>query len=209
MNDPSGQQIARPVSKGSLSVYAANEQSDVDIDVSRWMKLAEQVLEAEGVLATGLEVEMSLLFVDVMTIVNLNQQFMGKEGPTDVLSFPIDDPRDEHPAGPPIGGSPFTIQTDADGERGDFLDDDDAEGDAPTLLGDVLICPTVALENAPAHRSPVHDGGIDDELALLVVHGLLHLLGMDHQIDAEAEVMEAREQELLTRFYRPATVGER
>lgn len=207
MNDPSGQQLARPVSKGSLSVYAANEQSDVDIDVARWMHLAEQVLEAEGVLATGLDVEMSLLFVDVPTIANLNRQFMGKSGSTDVLSFPIDDPREDHPAGPPIGGSPFTIQTDIDGERADFIDDDDIDGDAPTLLGDVLICPTVAALNAPEHTGSSHDGTLDDELALLVVHGLLHLLGMDHQKDDQAEVMEAREQELLTMFYRASSDG--
>jgi probable rRNA maturation factor len=47
---------------------------------------------------------------------------------------------------------------------------------------------------------------LDDELALLVVHGLLHLLGMDHDKDAEAERMEALEQQLLDRFYR---VGKR
>jgi len=45
---------------------------------------------------------------------------------------------------------------------------------------------------------------VDDEIALLVVHGLLHLLGMDHQEDAEAERMEALEQQLLNRFYRVA-----
>jgi len=39
-------------------------------------------------------------------------------------------------------------------------------------------------------------------VALLVVHGLLHLLGMDHEIEAEAQRMEAIEQQLLTRFYR-------
>jgi probable rRNA maturation factor len=43
---------------------------------------------------------------------------------------------------------------------------------------------------------------LEDELALLVVHGLLHLLGMDHMVDSEAEEMEAREQVLLSRHYR-------
>jgi probable rRNA maturation factor len=45
----------------------------------------------------------------------------------------------------------------------------------------------------------------DDEIALLLVHGLLHLLGMDHQADAEAERMEQREQQLLARYYRVAS----
>ena len=39
-------------------------------------------------------------------------------------------------------------------------------------------------------------------IALLVVHGLLHLLGLDHEVEAEAERMEAIEQQLLSRFYR-------
>ena len=42
----------------------------------------------------------------------------------------------------------------------------------------------------------------EDEVALLVVHGLLHLLGMDHGEDDEAETMERRERELLARFHR-------
>jgi probable rRNA maturation factor len=61
----------------------------------------------------------------------------------------------------------------------------------------VVVCPPVARRNAPAHA-----GSYDDEMALLVVHGILHLLGMDHEDDQEAEVMERREQELLERFHR-------
>ncbi len=55
----------------------------------------------------------------------------------------------------------------------------------------------MAARNAEEHGVPV-----DDEIALLVVHGLLHLLGMDHVEDAEAERMEALERQLLQRFYR-------
>ena len=55
----------------------------------------------------------------------------------------------------------------------------------------------VAARNAAEHEVP-----LDDEVALLVVHGLLHLLGMDHEEDGEAERMEALEQQLLKRFYR-------
>ena len=68
--------------------------------------------------------------------------------------------------------------------------------DVPVLLGDIVICPAVAFRNAPEHA-----GNYDDEVALLVVHGLLHLMGMDHQEDDEAEEMEAKERELLSRHY--------
>ena len=66
----------------------------------------------------------------------------------------------------------------------------------------MVICPAVAARNAAEHGVP-----LDDELALLVVHGLLHLLGLDHEDDAEAERMEALEQELLNRFYRSQVPG--
>jgi probable rRNA maturation factor len=62
----------------------------------------------------------------------------------------------------------------------------------PLLLGDVVICPAVAARNAPEHA-----GTYDNELALLLVHGILHLLGMDHDDEAEAAAMEALERQLL------------
>jgi probable rRNA maturation factor len=85
----------------------------------------------------------------------------------------------------------------------------------------VVICPEVAWRNAvPAQGAgddepavgdhPVAEGAnpaqraYEDELALLVVHGLLHLEGMDHEDSTEAEAMEALERELLGRFYRAA-----
>ncbi|MDA8263711.1 MAG: rRNA maturation RNase YbeY [Actinomycetota bacterium] len=71
----------------------------------------------------------------------------------------------------------------------------------PRILGEILICPQVAAANAPEHAGGSHNGSLDDEIALLVVHGLLHLSGMDHEVDEEAEAMESREQELLAEFY--------
>jgi len=151
------------------------------MDVARWAELARQVLDARGVKG---ETEVSLLFVDEDAISALHEQFLGKSGPTDVLSFPIED--DPGPTGrsPDFGGSgPGTA----------------AELGTLSLLGDVVVCPTVAARNAVEHGV-----AFEDEVALLVVHGLLHLLGMDHQDDAEAERMEALEQQLLDRFYRVA-----
>lgn len=90
------------------------------------------------------------------------------------------------------------------------------------LLGDVVICPAVAARNAPRHAAgpvvapavagpagtpansgPVtHRGAYEDEVALLVVHGILHVLGMDHAEAAQAALMQARERDLLARFHR-------
>ncbi len=164
-------------------VFVANEQSQRPVDCEAWARLAEQALAAEGVK----EGELSVLFVDAETITSLNERFLGHEGPTDVLSFPIDEVRSV-PAAP----GPSAPGGHRSGDEGD-----DTSG-APVLLGDVVICPDVAFANAPEHA-----GTYDDELALLLVHGILHVLGRDHEIEEQAEEMEAREQELLSAFHRP------
>ena len=81
---------------------------------------------------------------------------------------------------------------------------DGADADHPDdLIGDIVICPTVAAANAPEHAGQDHHTGtLDDELGLLVVHGVLHLLGHDHEDDDEAEAMEALEQALLAAHLR-------
>ncbi len=159
-------------------MFAADEQHAHPVEVSRWAGLARLVLEARGVKG---EAEVSLLFVDEPAMAALNEQFLDKRGPTDVLSFPIED--DPTPAGrsPDFGGTGPGVSL----EPGPL-----------TLLGDVVICPAVAARHAVEHQV-----SLDDEVALLVVHGLLHLLGMDHEDDAEAEEMEALEQQLLRRFH--------
>ncbi len=177
-----------------LDLFVADEQTDIEIDVDRWGTLARNVLIDEGVVG---DVEMSLMFVDEPSISALNRQFMGKEGPTDVLSFPIDEEAS------PRNGSPGHSITASAGPSEGYDDDDDDDDDQPLMLGDVLICPVVAHRNAPEHVGDNHNGSLDDEIALLVVHGILHLLGMDHMEDGEAEEMEAREQVLLGMFYRP------
>ena len=162
-----------------LSVFAADEQSDHPVDTLRWIKLAEAVLADEGIRG---ETEVSILYVDETTIADLNNRFLGKEGPTDVLAFPIDEEPVEGGRSPDSGGTGPGFNPSPE--------------EAPTLLGDVVICPAVAHRNAPEHA-----GTYDDELALLLVHGLLHLLGLDHDDPEEAEVMEAKERELLGRHH--------
>ena len=131
-----------------------DDQQNLPIVLGRWAQLAEAATQAEG--GVG---ELTLTFVDEQDIAELNAEHMGKAGPTDVLSFPMDDE--------PMPG-------------------------VPTLLGDIVICPEVA-----AAQCAEHAGTFDDEIALLVVHGVLHVLGHDHAEDAEALVMRERELSLL------------
>ncbi len=73
------------------------------------------------------------------------------------------------------------------------IDGREAAGGAhPGMVGDVVVCPVVAWAGAAEHA-----GSEDDELALLVVHGALHLLGHDHGEDDERAAMQEHERALL------------
>jgi probable rRNA maturation factor len=196
-----GRRIAAPplpnATDGSatVEVYVADEQDDVPIDTGRWLRLATEVLAAQGVGRSGRDVEMSLLFVDEVTITAHNERFMGADGPTDVLSFPIDDESLDVPVGP--NGSSPSLELDEDGDPDDLS----------VMLGDVVICPSVAVGNVAERLTPSRqptDDEINDELALLVVHGILHLLGHDHEDADEATLMRTSEQIMLEAFHRPS-----
>lgn len=154
-----------------------DEQHEVPVDVLRWVRLAQLVLEEEKV--SG-DAELSVIFVGNDAIADLNERYLGGSGPTDVLAFPIDEDAAEGGRRPDQGG------------RGPGWS---SETEAPAVLGDVLVCPTIAATQAAEHRR-----SLDDELALLVVHGVLHLLNYDHVDAADAAAMQRREGELLTEF---------
>lgn len=173
---------------GEPEVFCADELGEGSIDIGRWSQLATAVLHSEGV--RGLA-ELSVLYVGEDAIAELNQLYMGKAGPTDVLAFPIDAGEVEVIAGP--GGM----------SRGPDRAPVDV-GDLPLLLGDVVICPPVAASQAADHA-----GTLDDELALLLVHGVLHVLGYDHAEPDEQAIMQRRERELLEEhhWHGPAPAG--
>lgn len=130
--------------------------------------LAAATLAAEGL---GDDVEVAITLIDEAAMARLNETHLGKSGPTDVLSFPLEELTPGAIRATPPGGPPRN-------------------------LGDIFICPVVVADNAKAAAV-----SSQDEMALMVVHGLLHLLGYDHIVDSEAEQMEQRERDLL------ATVG--
>lgn len=147
-----------------MAVFLADEQT-VPVDTDDLVALARHVLSAQRVPE---DMEVSLLLVDADTIAGLNAEHLGKQGPTDVLAFPIDEPGEAPP-------------------------------DTPAILGDVVLCPAVAHEQAGGFgRTP------DDEVRLLTVHGLLHLLGMDHADPDEERAMFGLTDELLASYARGA-----
>lgn len=126
-----------------MTVDVLNE-SGVDVDIVELTALCRFVMRR---MRLHPQTEMSLRLVDEATITTLNERWMEKEGPTDVLSFPMDE---------------LTPGT---------SDDDLPEG----YLGDIALCPQVAAAQAPGLGRTR-----EDEVRLLTVHGILHLLGYDH-----------------------------
>lgn len=160
----------------AAAVVCADHQDDVQLDAGRWARLAGEVLDELVTDRAGGGDELTLTFVDRAVIAELNGEHMGHDGPTDVLSFPLD-------AGADTG-------TDT--------------GDPLRMLGDIVICPAVAAAQAPSHA-----GTLDDELALLVVHGILHVLGHDHGDDGSSARMRREELRLLEQHHwrGPAPTG--
>lgn len=143
-----------------MPVFLSDEQ-DREVDAEDLVALVQHVVRERSV---PQDMEVSVLLVDRDTMSALNAQHMGKEGPTDVLAFPIDEPGESAPAG-------------------------------PAILGDVVLCPAVAAEQAAGLGRTEHE-----ELRLLTVHGLLHLLGMDHAEPEDEREMFGLTDELLASY---------
>jgi probable rRNA maturation factor len=157
---------------GRMSVEIRNE-SGVSVDEPALAALARHVLDEMRIHPLA---ELSVLLVDTPTIADLHQRWMGEEGPTDVLAFPMDELR------PPPPGSDRTDRAGASvGDSGPV-----------NVLGDVVLCPEVATEQAREAQRPVND-----ELEMLCTHGILHLLGFDHAEPREHATMFGLQDQLL------------
>ncbi|MDN5796577.1 MAG: rRNA maturation RNase YbeY [Intrasporangium sp.] len=145
-----------------MSVDVLNE-TDVEVDELELLDCAHYVLAQMRVHPGA---DLCITLVDEAAMETLHMQWMDLPGPTDVMSFPMDE-----------------LRPGADGE-------DAVEGN----LGDVVLCPTVAVRQAgEAGHAPI------EELLLLTTHGILHLLGYDHaEPNEEREMFELQRQLLLT-----------
>ena len=137
------------------------DESGQSVNVKHLASLSRFVLDRMRVHPLA---ELCITAVDRETIAELNAKWMDKEGPTDVLAFPMDE---------------LTPGTD---------DDESPEG----YLGDIALCPQVAEQQAPAAGHSTQD-----EVELLTVHGILHLLGYDHAEPEEHAEMFGLQARLL------------
>ncbi|AOX66997.1 MULTISPECIES: rRNA maturation RNase YbeY [unclassified Curtobacterium] len=141
-----------------------NNESGVEVDEAAIQRLAAFALDALHVHA---DAELAIVLVDEGAMEQLHVRWMDEPGPTDVLSFPMDELRPGTEDDPTPAG----------------------------LLGDIVLCPQVAEEQA---KTAGHSS--TDEMLLLTCHGILHLLGFDHAEPDEKAEMFGLQGEILTAF---------
>jgi probable rRNA maturation factor len=137
-------------------------QTNSLLDVSSLIRLAEYALLESGIHP---ESELSITLVDEIEMASLNSKWMDQEGPTDVLSFPMDELRPN------------------------------SADSGPGLVGDIVLCPSYAEKQAIAAGH-----SLQEELELLTVHGVLHLLGFDHRNGEEEKIMFGRQADYLKKW---------
>lgn len=148
-----------------MSIEVSNE-SGIEVPEADLVDVAQFAL---GKLDVHPGAELSMLIVDLETMSDLHVRWMDLPGPTDVMSFPMDE---LEPGGRPDSPEP-----------------------GPSMLGDIVLCPEFAAEQAKAAGH-----SLEHELALLTVHGVLHLLGYDHAEPEEEKEMFALQNSLLEQW---------
>lgn len=152
-----------------MSVLIDNRQDKVAID-PKLEELVEKVVQKTLEEEVEGDYEVSISFVDNDEIKQLNKQYRNKDTATDVLSFPLME----------------FEETEEDYE------DEEEYVQEDRLLGDIVISLEKAKEQAQEYGH-----SIERELSFLVVHGVLHLLGMDHEDEDEEKEMISKQDRIL------------
>lgn len=149
-----------------MSIEIANE-SGVEAPEDSIVAVARFALDKMSVSQLA---ELSLVLVDQDVMTDLHVRWMDLPGATDVMAFPMDEY--------------------------DSARRPDAAGSGPALLGDIVLCPDFAKDQA-------HKAGhsLFDELYLLTVHGVLHLLGYDHAEPEEEREMFGLQNQILADYH--------
>ncbi len=146
------------------------DESGHEVEVRELSRLARFAMDRMRVHP---QAELCIKLVDEQTIAELNEQWMEKTGPTDVLAFPMDE------------------------LRPGLVDEEPEEG----VLGDLVLCPAIAERQAAEARAKGQVGySTADEVDLLTVHGILHLLGYDHAEPDEHREMFGLQARLLAEW---------
>jgi probable rRNA maturation factor len=154
-------------------------EPEINISVEQKLKISLEESRLQRIAVRTLEAEgillpaeMGLVITDSKTIQKLNRTYRGEDKPTDVLAFHMI-PGMSQESELRFVGPPDGIQH----------------------LGEVVISYPQAVRQAQEQGH-----GVAQELALLIIHGILHLLGYDHELPEEDQQMKARENEILERL---------
>ncbi len=137
-----------------MTLRIADRQKSIRIDKRKIRRQTNRLLQLIGCA----DKELSLTFVDDPAIQTINREYLGKDRPTNVISFSLQE-----------------------GEYGNIN---------PTLLGDVVISAETALRDAQAGRYRM-----DEEILFLIIHGVLHLTGYNHENTTQANALKMRRKE--------------
>lgn len=149
-----------------MTIEVSNE-SGLDVSEEELISVARFVIAKMKVNPAA---ELSMVLLDTSAMADLHMRWMDLPGPTDVMSFPMDE---LEPGGRPDAAEP-----------------------GPSMLGDIVLCPEFAADQAVAAGHT-----LEHELALLTVHGVLHLLGYDHAEPDEEKEMFGLQSQLLDEWY--------
>jgi probable rRNA maturation factor len=141
-----------------MKIELMNE-STYKCDEDRIKSLADFTLSKLGIHPDS---ELSIRLVNEDEIAQLHIKWMDLSGPTDVLSFPMDEMKPN------------------------------SASNGPGVIGDIVLCPAFAEKNGKQ--------SLEDELELLTVHGVLHLLGYDHEELSEEKEMFGLQEEFLNQW---------
>lgn len=139
-----------------MNIELSNE-SGLAIDEAALISVAEFTMQN---MALHADCDLAISVVDEFRMSELHEEWMGLKGPTDVLSFPMDELVPHSPE--------------------------------PGIVGDIVLCPQFAQAQAKH--------GLEAELQLLTIHGILHCLGYDHAKDVEEKVMFDLQESILAKW---------
>ena len=139
-----------------MNIELSNE-SGVTVDEAGLISVAEYAMQHMGL---NEDCDLAISIVDESRMSELHEEWMDLPGPTDVLSFPMDEMK------------PHDIN--------------------PGIVGDIVLCPQFAAAQAK--------NGLESELALLTIHGVLHCLGYDHAESVEQKVMFELQESILAQW---------
>jgi probable rRNA maturation factor len=172
----------------ALSIEIINESSYLAVDDEQFVLLARYVFEQ---LSINPDADLTVLFLDEDAMEQLHLDYMGLDGPTDVMSFPIDELTP--------GALPHHLQAKVATHQASSDEKDQFD----LVLGDIAICPAIAIKQAEKAGHTANE-----EMLLLTVHGILHIIGHDHAEPAQKKIMFDLQRKLLIGFLASRKIGE-